>query len=1422
MVPLVPLTPSNGTPHPPNGYPFTPHPPFPMVVVPSPLPNGCPSPPHPLPNGAPPFPNGASPPFNETPSNGTPTPPSLSGGPSHDHSPTLPTTSPRPDTTPATTTQVTGGGNGNCATFTVTSSWSGNYQGILNITVAEAVSAWAIQLQLSAPVDNFQAWTANVAPTSGTSITLTNKSYNGFQTAGAALELGVLLTYSGSSPDITSLVFNDRELGLCDAGTPTPTTVPYTLCANFTETSSWANNYQGTLYVTIPSDVTSWNIVLQMSDVVDNFQAWTANVAPTSGTSITLTNKDYNGLQVAGATLELGILVTYSGSIPDIISVSFNGQIAGDCGVPSTSPTPAPTSPPTPAPTSPTPAPTSAPTSPTPAPTPLCTAPTSPTPAPTSAPLRPPLHPLRHPLPTTHFHPLQLPLLHPLRPPLHPLTTPAHFFHFTHSAPTPHFCTHSSPHFCANHKNHSYDYDEVLHKSLLFYEAQRSGDLPASQRVTWRKDSALGDAKDSVTNVQLDLTGGYYDAGDYGKFGYPMSSMTTVLAWGAIDYGAAYIQAGEMPYMKEAVKWATDYFLKAHVSPTVLYGQVGNGQLDHAFWGRPEDMTMDRPAYKITEANPGSDLVAETSAALAAASILFKDSNPAYSAECLQHSRELYDFANNFRGDYDATIPGVSEFYASYGYYDELAWAAAWLYRATANAVFICLRAADLGINPEKYREFGKQQIHYMLGDTGRSYVVGFGVNPPQRPHHASSSCKPAPATCDWSDFHSPDPNPHVLYGALVGGPDANDWYEDKREDYVKNEVATDYNAGFQSAVAALRSLTDCGGVTAAPTTAAPTPAPTSVPTPAPTSAPTTPNTGGGSGSCFRFAKANSWSGNYDGTLYVTIPTDVGSWSIDLQLSSSVNNFQAWTANVAPTSGTSITLTNKNYNGVQTAGATLELGILVTFSGPTPAITAATFNGEMLTGCGATSAPSTPAPTPAPTPASTPESTVNPGTEEPSTQAPGSGCVAPGTSYDYDEVLHKSLLFYEAQRSGDLPASQRVTWRKDSALGDAKDSVTNVQLDLTGGYYDAGDYGKFGYPMSSMTTVLAWGAIDYGAAYIQAGEMPYMKEAVKWATDYFLKAHVSPTVVWPSRGDYDATIPGVSEFYASYGYYDELAWAAAWLYRATGETSYLTAAKTHFQQLSTTPWEFSWADKTPGVQVLLAQLADEVDKATYVNHLTNFCNDIIDNRQRTPKGLVYLSQWGSLRYAANAVFICLRAADLGINPEKYREFGKQQIHYMLGDTGRSYVVGFGVNPPQRPHHASSSCKPAPATCDWSDFHSPDPNPHVLYGALVGGPDANDWYEDKREDYVKNEVATDYNAGFQSAVAALRFHTDCGGRNPVPKHLALGALLLGQAMTMMKFFTSPSCFTKLSDLEICQLHSVSPGVRTLPWATPRTV
>lgn len=51
---------------------------------------------------------------------------------------------------------------------------------------------------------------------------------------------------------------------------------------------------------------------------------------------------------------------------------------------------------------------------------------------------------------------------------------------------------------------------------------------------------------------------------------------------------------------------------------------------------------------------------------------------------------------------------------------------------------FMALLAADVGIHPDQYRQWARSQIGYALGDTGRSFVVGFGTNPPQRPHHRS------------------------------------------------------------------------------------------------------------------------------------------------------------------------------------------------------------------------------------------------------------------------------------------------------------------------------------------------------------------------------------------------------------------------------------------------------------------------------------------------------------------------------------------------------------------------------------------------------------------------------------------------------------------------------------------------------------
>ena len=69
------------------------------------------------------------------------------------------------------------------------------------------------------------------------------------------------------------------------------------------------------------------------------------------------------------------------------------------------------------------------------------------------------------------------------------------------------------------------------------------------------------------------------------------------------------------------------------------------------------------------------------------------------------------------------------------------------------------------------------------------------------------SSCPSMPAPCGWDEQRNPGPNPHTLYGALVGGPGQDDSYKDDRMDYVKNEVACDYNAAFQSSIAGMLSF---------------------------------------------------------------------------------------------------------------------------------------------------------------------------------------------------------------------------------------------------------------------------------------------------------------------------------------------------------------------------------------------------------------------------------------------------------------------------------------------------------------------------------------------------------------------------------------------------------------------------------------
>ncbi|MEV4489714.1 glycoside hydrolase family 9 protein [Micromonospora coxensis] len=439
----------------------------------------------------------------------------------------------------------------------------------------------------------------------------------------------------------------------------------------------------------------------------------------------------------------------------------------------------------------------------------------------------------------------------------------------------------------------AFNYAEALQKSLLFYEAQQSGKKPAWNRVSWRGDSALTDGAD----VGLDLTGGWYDAGDHVKFGFPMAFSTTMLAWGAVEYRDGYVASGQLPHLLNNLRFVNDWFVKAHPAPNVLYGQIGKGDDDHKWWGPAEVMPMARPAYKIDASCGGADLAGETAAAMAASSMVFRPTDAAYADKLLGHAKQLYTFADTVRKNYHECITDATSFYRSWsGYQDELVWGAIWLHRATGDAAYLAKAESEydklgtenqsttrsykwtiawdnkqfgayvllanltgkqkyvddanrwldywtVGVNGQRvpyspggmavldswgalryasntafaalvysdrttdatrkarYHDFAVRQINYALGDNPRnsSYVIGFGTNPPRNPHHRT-------AHGSWWDSQTvPAETRHVLYGALVGGPSAaNDAYTDSRSDYVMNEVATDYNAGFTSALVRL------------------------------------------------------------------------------------------------------------------------------------------------------------------------------------------------------------------------------------------------------------------------------------------------------------------------------------------------------------------------------------------------------------------------------------------------------------------------------------------------------------------------------------------------------------------------------------------------------------------------------------------
>ena len=172
----------------------------------------------------------------------------------------------------------------------------------------------------------------------------------------------------------------------------------------------------------------------------------------------------------------------------------------------------------------------------------------------------------------------------------------------------------------------------------------------------------------------------------------------------------------------------------------------------------------------------------------------------------------------------------------------------------------------------------------------------------------------------------------------------------------------------------------------------------------------------------------STWPNGENGKFSFIIPkTAKKKWKIEVTFDSDVSDLQVWNGKKVKCKGKVCTFKNKKWNKKQNKGDQLDLGYQIGFDSLlAPEVISLKFNGIEL--C----------------------SDKEPTTTTTTTIAPNTTTECVRDLYGFAEAISKSLLFYEAQRSGPLPDNMRIDWRKDSALDDGDD----VNKDLTGGYYD--------------------------------------------------------------------------------------------------------------------------------------------------------------------------------------------------------------------------------------------------------------------------------------------------------------------------------------------------------------------------------
>jgi cellulase/cellobiase CelA1 len=142
---------------------------------------------------------GTPPPSSPPPSSPPPTTPPPTTPPPTTPPPTTPPPTTPPPTTPPPTSPPPSGGASCTATVSTQSSWNGGFVDTVTVTAdSQPLSSWTVSFRWPGDEQITSEWGAN-ATQSGTSVTLTNVSYDGTLAAGASTSnIGLQGTWSAS------------------------------------------------------------------------------------------------------------------------------------------------------------------------------------------------------------------------------------------------------------------------------------------------------------------------------------------------------------------------------------------------------------------------------------------------------------------------------------------------------------------------------------------------------------------------------------------------------------------------------------------------------------------------------------------------------------------------------------------------------------------------------------------------------------------------------------------------------------------------------------------------------------------------------------------------------------------------------------------------------------------------------------------------------------------------------------------------------------------------------------------------------------------------------------------------------------------------------------------------------------------------